>query len=143
MGIMDRLFGRTRATVPADSGTGVGAKLRSEISQNLELLKYLCQCGKFDRDKMQTYITMAERAGKALDPQQKYQMLNAGTVLMPEVKHGTVVDGLEQMRRDLMGVHMQAVTAFIKVIKSLPPERANAQLLERVISELDNLQRYF
>jgi len=62
---------------------------------------------------------------------------------MPEVKNGTVVDGFDQMRRDLMGVHMQAVTAFIKVIKSLPPERANAQLLERVINELDNLQRYF
>jgi len=140
-------FGKKQSAGPPSSTTEEQqpsekvVELQKKAEEKIELLRYLTTSGKFDRDKMVTYISMLEQFENQLDPQKKSQMLNAGELIMPKLQsNGKAIDGFEQLRQGFMDVHMEELTMVIKLVGTLPPELASVQLVKHIIDETGKLQ---
>ena len=94
MSFLRKLFGKQQPSAKEPAGkAGVAGEQRAQMSlpeevrplieENMKMLRYLVTSGKFDHDKMATYISMCELSGKVIPPAEKNNMLNAGTYLVP------------------------------------------------------------
>lgn len=132
----------TDSTGRAQKFDGIAGEIHQKAEEKMKLLRFLTTSGKFDRDKMATYISMLEQAGSQFDTNKKSQMLNANEHIMPKPQsNGMAIDGYEQLRQGFMNVHMDEISTIIKAVKAMPPNASNAQLLKRIIDDLDALQR--
>ena len=114
--------------------------LQEPIQKQMDILRYLCNCGKFDRNKMEHYISMTEKIGMEWNQQDKEQMLRANVFLIPKLQSdGTVLDGYNQLRVEFVEVHAGTVSQTIQLIKQLPPDPANVSLLQDVGTEMTEL----
>lgn len=151
MNFFKRLFGARKQQLAHEQQParepqlgGIAGGMQETIQKHMDILRYLCTCGKFDRDKMANYISMAEKTGMQWEPQEKHQMLNATAFFMPKRQSdGTVIDGFEQLRIEFIEAAAGAVSQGIKVIKQLFPEPATASFLKRVVDEMNELIRQF
>jgi len=118
-------------------------ELRQNIEDNLKLLRHLVTHQPFTQEHMATYLDMCDQMGKSFSPEQRYNMLNADTLLLPERQSdGTFLNGLERMRYQIMQVHLEAISTFIRLLKELPAEPASVRAVQTVIEELDRLAPY-
>ena len=130
-----------RSTTREQQPSGQVGALLKMAEQQFELLRYLYTSGKFDRDKMVTYISMLEQSGPPLDPQKKSQMLKAGEFMVPKTQsNGKSIDGFEQLRQALAQEHMVELKTFVEVAGTLPPEPASFQRLKHIYDETSKLQ---
>ena len=114
--------------------------MKEAVEKQLNVLRYLCTCGKFDRSKMENYISMAEKIGMQWSSQEQEQMLNATIYFFPKSQSdGTVLDGYDQVRIELVGAHADAVSQSIKLINNLPPDPSLTSLLQNISSEMNTL----
>ena len=117
-----------------------GNIIQEPIQKQLGILRYLCTSGKFDRSKMETYISMAERIGMRWDTREKDEMLNATLYFAPKMQgNGAVLDGFNQLRIEFVEAHVQAVSQGIQIIKTLPPNPATVAFLQDVTKEMREL----
>jgi hypothetical protein len=129
--------------------TDIAAELRRKTEEHMAILRFLCTCGKFDRDKVTTYFSMAEKIGMQWEEQDKHRMLNAALIFPKRQSDGTVLNGFEQVREMLMQSHAEALSKGVTVFKQLLPTlplnestvKANADFLVKVGSESKELIR--
>lgn len=123
-----------------DQQGSVAEVVQEAVQKQLNILRYLCTCGKFDQSKIENYISMAEKIGMQWSSQEREQMLNAKAYFFPKSQSdGTVLDGFDQVRIELVGAHADAVSQSIKLIKNLPPEPSLVSLLQNVTNEMNAL----
>ncbi len=103
------------------------AILKSEAHENLKLLRYLANCGPFNREKLATYLSMSDLA-----PEKKAQIRNSAQ---------RIIGGLDDMWFSLVRVHGDALISITRMIKALPIERASVKLLKQIVDESGELQR--
>ncbi len=155
MGIFDKLFGKknikNKQKMKAGNNkdalcqpklSGAAEVFQKPTQEQMDILRYLCTCGKFDRSKMENYISMAEKVGMQYSPQEKEQMLNAIAFFAPKLQSdGTVLDDFNQLRVEFVVSHAKAVSQSIQLIKQLPPESATVAFLQNVTDEMNDLTK--
>lgn len=59
---------------------------------------------------------------------------------MPKLQSdGTTIDGFEQLRNEVMGVHIEAIVVFCKLISELSPKSENAATILAAKTVLEEL----
>ncbi|MBI4396481.1 MAG: hypothetical protein HY548_05260 [Elusimicrobia bacterium] len=131
MHFLKKLFGSRK---PKDDTARI--LIRKQIEGNLAIFRYVATCGKFDRQKVEKYFALArEHLGTEFNEEQKSQMLNADTLLLPEGD----IDGFEQVRKMCIATHAEALRTFMNVLKGLEFDEVNVLLMKRVVEEMDSL----
>jgi len=132
MSILRNLFGKPRLggftskATPDEKPSEELALLKLRALDNLKLLRYLANCGPFNKEKLETYLSMSDQ----LSPEKKALIRNSAQ---------RIIGGLDDMWFSIVQVHGDALSSIIQMIKALPIERASAQLLEQIVDESSEL----
>jgi hypothetical protein len=142
MSVLRKLFGGAKSEGKATSDPLIEAARRL-VDTNLPLARYLSSGGKFDRERMRSYIDLAEQSlSEPLDAAKKAQLLAADVHIMPRpMADGTFADGFEVMRWQLFDVHMEGVRAAIRLLGGASSAAEAAAYLQSVMKEVESLQR--
>lgn len=122
-----RSGGVTVRATPDDKPSQQLATLQARAKENLKLLRYLATCGPFDRQKLETYLSMSDQ----LAPEKKEQIRNSAKV---------IIGGLDDMWFSIVQVHGDALSQITQMIKALPVERASVALLKQIVDESADIQ---
>jgi hypothetical protein len=127
MSWLSRLFGeKDELKVPSPDAAAL--RIRKEIRDNLEVLRFLSTCGKFDGEKCRSYVALCAQLGKPLDSNAARQLENADRM----------IGGYERMRIEiLVPTHLQAWGTFFKLLADMRPDRATVQFLAEAKREFD------
>ena len=105
------------ASAPPDP---IAQSIQKQIQDNLELLKFLCTSGKFDRDKLHAFTALSAKLGRPFD---------ADAVRQMEMADSTI-GGYEQLRMETMiPTAMKAHTTFFKILAEMRPNPATVRFL--------------
>lgn len=121
---------------------GGASVFRGLIEDQLKLARYLVTCGKFDHDKLATYIAMAEQIGVRFSPQDKSRLLNPEIHVPILRSDGTQTDTYEQWQADFLREHLVAILTASQMLAKLPLEPANVQIMKKAMDEADEFQRF-
>ena len=132
MSWINRLFDKqSPKSAPPDPAT---LKIQKQIQDNLELLKFLCTCGKFDLDKLRAFMALSAKLGKPFDANAVRQMEGANQM----------IGGYEQLRVEVMiPGQMKAYTTFFKLLADMRPNPATAQFMADAQRQFDAIGAQF
>jgi hypothetical protein len=120
--------------VTASAPDAAAMKIQKEIHDNLELLKFLCTCGKFDLDELRAFMALSAQLGKPFDANATRQMENANQM----------IGGYEKLRVDVMiPGQMKAYMTFFKLLADMRPHAATAQFLADAQRQFDAIGAQF
>lgn len=109
-------------------------KIQKDIQDNLELLKFLCTCGKFDLEKLRAFMALSAKLGKTFDANAVRQMESANQM----------IGGYEQLRMDVMiPGQMKAYVTFFKLLGDMRPSPATARFLVDAQRQFDAIGAQF
>jgi hypothetical protein len=118
-------------SAPPDAAT---LKIQKELQDNLELLNFLCTCGKFDLEKLRVFMALSAKLGKPFDANAVRQMESANQM----------IGGHEQLRMDVMiPGQMKAYMTFFKLLGDMRPSPATAQFLADAQRQFDAIGAQF
>jgi len=127
-----------RDAVTRFSNEGSAVKVAGEWAEpHLAALRYLVECGGFDREKLDGYLSLP--VNDVMPPDKKAYVRNIVPTLSPRLAGGQVEDGYEQTRPDLFEVHLEQVRCVLALLqdKRLPPDPARLDLLGRIHKEFE------
>lgn len=122
------------APTPKSAPPDATLKIQKQIQDNLELLKFLCNCGKFDLDKLRAFTALSAQLGKPFDGNTVRQMESANQM----------IGGYEQLRMEVMiPGQMKAYMTFVKLLADMRPSAATAQFLVDAQRQFDAIGAQF
>lgn len=144
MSIIEKLIGRRQRQEPGEPElTGPAGEMLKTTQSHLEIVRYACTSAPWDHDRVARYISMAESTGMKFPAQDRKQMLNANAFFFPKREpDGTVLNGFEQLRIEMIEAHCEALTGGIQILRQLSPEPATVAFLKRVAKEMKKLTRH-
>lgn len=142
--VESKITRQRQISVPNQQSSRLPGELRVDLEETLKLARYLATCGKFDREKVATFLSMAEQSGIQFPPQEKSRMLNADTLILPKRQSdGTFVDAFQQIRMLAIETMNERLLFIMRILSKLPPETATVELLVRATQEIDELKDAF